>query len=105
MKRLLIRAALLGLAAACLFAALNLRPHITCAECLDCDWQTCYDTYDSTAPDTYSYSSGSPYTWRDYTQTKHRKVYFMDGYDRAIDPVGKGQFYPGFFSSNYCPPA
>jgi hypothetical protein len=106
MKRLLIRAAaLLVLAAACLFAALNLRPHIACAECVDCNWQTCYDTYNSTAPDSYSYSGGAPYEWHDYTETRHDKVYFMDGYDRAIDPVGKGQYDSGLLFTDYCPPA
>jgi hypothetical protein len=81
-----------------------LKPRIACAECIDCIWQGCYDSASSTGPDTFSYDGGL-YSWVGFRQTKHWQIYFMDGYDRTIDPVGKGQYNSGVFSTAYCWPA
>lgn len=60
--------------------------------------------YQRHRPDTFSYSGGL-YEWSDFTETEHWKVYFLDGYDRTIDPVGKGQYNSGIIFTDFCWPS
>jgi hypothetical protein len=88
MKKLLAAAAL---ATACGCASLLLWERTACAG------RNCKDTYLRTAPDTNDHDG-----CRDcrYTYTKHWVVYFLDGYQRRIDPYAYGQYKSG----HQCPP-
>lgn len=66
----------------------------------------CYDTYSSNGADTEVFNCsgggcGYGYTFG-LTQTKKWKVYFLDGYDRTINPSGQGEVYSGLFAYFYC---
>ena len=54
-----------------------------------CAWAGCKDTYNRTAPDTDE--SGACDFGCTYQHTKHWVVYFMDGYERRINPYAYGE--------------
>ena len=81
MKRLLTAALLIAACAAALFALSGRRV---------CALAGCKDTYEHTAPDENRIGYNCSGTICVYTNKKHWIVYFMDGYERRIDPEAKG---------------
>jgi hypothetical protein len=67
--------------------------------------EACYDTYSANGADTeevhspYGCAAGSTCAM---STTKHWKVYFLDGYDRTIDPKGEGEIYAGWIFDTRC---
>ena len=91
MTKLLAAAALILASAAALLVIWG--PRASCATA------GCKDTYNRTAPDENGrFSCGQFCT---YTYKKHWIVYFMDGYQRRIDPEETGEVRYGWD----CPPA
>jgi hypothetical protein len=90
----------------CFSLTLILKSQKVCAECLyPCETENnCIDTYDPNGADTIALSGGSLYNWWNYTQTKHWKVYFLDGYERDQNPWAIGQYNSGYFLTTYCEP-
>src|SRR5215213_9655365 len=58
----------------------------------------CKDTYNRTAPEE---DGSTACTTCYFVYKKHWAVYFLDGYDRRIDPEAWGEVYHGF----KCPPS
>ena len=80
MKKLLTAAALTLACAAALLLSWERRA---------CAMAGCKDTYNRTAPDTDG-SASCGWSSCTYEYTKHWVVYFMDGYEREIDPYAYG---------------
>src|SRR5918911_5681713 len=97
---------LMLLATLSLSALLILAPSKVCAECPDplCGGEACADTYYSNGPDSITAYTCSYNQTCDYKDTVHWKVYWMDGYERDVDPIGKGQIYGGLLRNYYCEP-
>lgn len=96
MKRLLLSAALAA-AGLCALAAAWPRPA--------CALVGCKDTYQSAGPDEETgrdCSNSSNTLSCSYVHTKHWVVYFLDGYERRIDPRAKGEIG---LDNRKCPPA
>jgi len=67
----------------------------------------CKDTYYTNGGDndTGSGSNCALGMTCNYSYTKHWKVYFLDGYDRTVDPSASYQSYGNLFSTTRCGPA
>ena len=64
----------------------------------------CIDTYQNNGAETYGPSSCASFNTCTTTKTVHWKVYFLDGYDRTIDPSENGEVYSNPVGSWYCHP-
>lgn len=97
---------LMLLATLSLSALLIFGPSKVCAECPDplCGGEACADTYYPNGADTDSINTCDRGRTCDFIRTKHWKVYWMDGYERDINPEGKGQIYGGTFINYWCEP-
>lgn len=95
------------LATLSLSAFLIFSPPKACAECSEppCGPEGgCADTYNPNGADTDVPNACGGERTCNYIHTKRWKVFFLDGYERAINPEGKGQIYGGFFLNFFCRP-
>ena len=67
-------------------------------------WAACGDTWQVHSPDTYDIDCDYGVA-KNFSQTKHWRIFWVDGYERNDAHVtSRGQCYGGIFSNSYCNP-